>query len=611
MWYIVADLTLTNKNMHIKSLILTFAVAAWFVWPAVTHAAPNTVVGAFDTAGSANDVIVVGSYAYVADAGTGILVLNISNPAAPTLAGSYSTGVTDVSQIDIDDTRLYVAGGTKLTILDIANPVVPQLLGTYTDAGGMSIGNVASAGNYAYITGRLPSNQPTLEVLDVSNPAAPPLVGSLAVSNNADLTVSGNYVYVVGGQTVDIVNVYSTLNPTLTLAGTYTSPTTSTNYLGVQVFGSNAYLNDTITGLTLVSVANPSAPTLTANFPGQYGSGLAISNGYVFLGGYFTGGLIVYDIASTGTPVYVTSISGSGNAYGVTVANDTAYVAAGTSGVELIDVSKPDTIAPIVTPAGDPAPVIMPGGTYTDPGVTVTDNVGGTGTTVTGKVNTGTVGKYILTYTVTDRAGNVTTVKRTVIVGPAVEKLILKNNTYALKVGTKSMLLKPFGTYRGAAFGRRLIVDKKTNPFYVFVSYGAMAKPEFVMYNASGKLVTRQNLAPISAKGLQTEITSNPVTLSVFFAIAPKAPGLTATIFNVSKSGFKSLKTVTAAKGAGTLVMKWLRGYTDEYILATLVKGKTVKPLVWRYNGSKKSFVRDTKFDTTKLVWTKTTVKLK
>ena len=608
----------TTLNRHLRTpcprsrlFVLTLATVGLFVWPVVTRAATDKIIGTFNTDGTAQDVIVVGNYAYVADGSNGVAVVNISNPAAPTLAYTYDTPGT-ATQVNVSGSVLYVADTTAVQILSLGNPAAPAFLGAYA-ATGLTVTNVVADGTHLYVLGAL-TGTTVLEVLNVANAGSPVKTGSLAVNGGTAIALSGNYVYTAGGTKLDIVDISA--YPTLTLAGTYTDPNAAAVYRGVQVYGSIAYINDAALGMHGVAIATPAAPTPTfesaTQFPSTpFGAGIAISNGYVFLTQTAAGGLAIYDITSTGSPVYVDTYSGSAPANAVTIANDVAYVAAGSAGLQLINVAHPDAIPPAVTPIGDLAPVVAPGGKYTDPGVTVTDNVGGTGTEVSGTVDTSKVGEYLLTYIVTDRAGNTTTVKRRVIVGPSIEKLKLKNNTYTLPVGKKRLILKPFAGYRGAVLGRKLIVDTKKNPFYVFIATGAIRQPKFVMYNASGKLVTRQNLIAISVNGLQVAIVPNPSTLSIFFTIAPKTNGLTATIFNVSKSGFKSLKRVTVTPGTGTLVMKWLKGYTNEYALVTLVKGKTATPYVWRYNGSKKSFVRDKKFDTTRLSWTKTSIRLK
>ncbi|MDI6756244.1 MAG: hypothetical protein QME78_17875 [Thermodesulfobacteriota bacterium] len=48
-------------------------------------------VGYYDTPGYAYGVAVSGNYAYVADGGSGLRIINISDPATPTEAGFYDT----------------------------------------------------------------------------------------------------------------------------------------------------------------------------------------------------------------------------------------------------------------------------------------------------------------------------------------------------------------------------------------------------------------------------------------------------------------------------------------------------------------------------------------
>jgi len=79
-------------------------------------------------------------------------------------------------------------------------------------------------------------------------------------------------------------------------------------------------------------------------------------------------------------------------------------------------VASTDIIAPVITLIGANPMTVAQGSTFVDPGSTVTDNVDtGLTATVTGSVNTATVGTYTLTYNVKDTAGNTATaVTRTV-----------------------------------------------------------------------------------------------------------------------------------------------------------------------------------------------------
>lgn len=80
-------------------------------------------------------------------------------------------------------------------------------------------------------------------------------------------------------------------------------------------------------------------------------------------------------------------------------------------------ITPADTTAPVITLLGQNPETIIVGGTYTEAGATATDNVDGDLTSkisVSGNINTGVVGTYTITYTVSDAAGNVATATRTV-----------------------------------------------------------------------------------------------------------------------------------------------------------------------------------------------------
>ena len=75
----------------------------------------------------------------------------------------------------------------------------------------------------------------------------------------------------------------------------------------------------------------------------------------------------------------------------------------------------PDTTAPIITILGNNPEVIRKNSIYSDVGATVLDNIDGLLTaTMTGTVDTTQIGDYIITYTATDLAGNISTATRTV-----------------------------------------------------------------------------------------------------------------------------------------------------------------------------------------------------
>jgi hypothetical protein len=85
----------------------------------------------------------------------------------------------------------------------------------------------------------------------------------------------------------------------------------------------------------------------------------------------------------------------------------------------LTSCTKDDTTAPVITLTGAASMTLDLGDTYTEPGFTATDDVDGdiTANVVTsGTVNTAQVGTYVISYTVSDAAGNTDTQERTVYV---------------------------------------------------------------------------------------------------------------------------------------------------------------------------------------------------
>ncbi len=84
-----------------------------------------------------------------------------------------------------------------------------------------------------------------------------------------------------------------------------------------------------------------------------------------------------------------------------------------------VSCTKDDITNPTITLNGDATMYLDLGDNFTDPGAVANDDKDGdlsTQITTTGTVNTDKVGEYVITYTVSDKAGNTTKEKRTVLV---------------------------------------------------------------------------------------------------------------------------------------------------------------------------------------------------
>ncbi|MCZ8242017.1 MAG: hypothetical protein O9323_09605, partial [Microcystis sp. LE19-131.1A] len=223
----------------------------------ISNPAAPTLKGNYDTSGYANGVQVVGNYAYVADNYSGLQIIDISNPATPTLKGNYNTSGF-ANGVQIVGNYAYVAdSGSGLQIIDISNPATPTLKGNYGTSGG-ALG-VQVVGNYAYVA----DNYSGLQIIDISNPAAPTFKGNYDTSGPArDVQVVGNYAYVADGSFgLQIIDISNPAAPTL--KGNYN---TSGSAYDVQIVGNYAYVADYEGGLQILDVSdftNPSTSTVT------------------------------------------------------------------------------------------------------------------------------------------------------------------------------------------------------------------------------------------------------------------------------------------------------------------------------------------------------------
>ncbi len=194
----------------------------------ISNPAAPAYSGKLDIASESWDVKVSGNTAFVANYG-GIRAVNITNKAAPALLSTLNLG-NSPRKIDLVGTKLYAATATTMDIIDISNPAAMALLGSYTMGGGNEAFSVVVSGNYAFVA-KYGGN--AVLVLDVSNAAAPVLVktiGSIGVGSATSpygLNLDGTNLLVSAGSAganggIYIYNVADPLNPVL--KGTLDSP---------------------------------------------------------------------------------------------------------------------------------------------------------------------------------------------------------------------------------------------------------------------------------------------------------------------------------------------------------------------------------------------------
>ena len=311
-----------------------------------TPSSPSRV-GKVVLPGAVMDIALLGQYAYVAALEGGLQVVKISNPAAPSICGFYSTtNRASAEGIAILGGLAYVADDyAGIQIFDLANPVVPALLSSKSFGDGVAVKVKASgSGVLAYV-----STGAGLCVLDVSQPSSPVLLGQTAVGDDGiygSIALYGNSVI---GPTIDgTIHMIDVSQPSapkdLTLK---TGDNGTGGYSQVAVAGNYLYAESSVSGLgfTVFSISGTNLTRVGRNgsvfSPGGYYQKMLISGSraYVAAGGT---GLQIVDISSPSNPLSVAAFADSGlyGNYGA-VGMTGNYLCVGAGDFKVFNVSQP------------------------------------------------------------------------------------------------------------------------------------------------------------------------------------------------------------------------------------------------------------------------------
>jgi hypothetical protein len=283
----------------------------------ISNPSAPTFVGSYGTPGNARDVEIVGNLAYIADDWSGLRIVNISNPSAPTLVGSYDTpGFAE--DVEIVGNYAYIAdGGGWLQIVNISNPSAPTLVGSYDTPGYAR--DVEIVGNYAYI-----ADDTSLQIVNISNPANPTLVGSFTTRRSArEVEIVGNLAYVVGYPSeIEVIDISNPSSPTA--KEYYGTPSYAYD---VEVVGNLLYVADNL-GLSIFDVYNSTPlPSLSIN-------DVSITEGN---SGTKT---LTFTVTRTGTPTGAITVNYATADNTATTANNDYVATSGTLNFATTDVTK-------------------------------------------------------------------------------------------------------------------------------------------------------------------------------------------------------------------------------------------------------------------------------
>jgi hypothetical protein len=279
------------------------------------------------------DVVISGTYAYLADGNSGLRVISIADPAYPFQVGFYDTPSEAMDLAVAGDTAYVADNSGGLRIIDVSDPANPRETGAWRGTAFC----VAVAGQYAYV-----GEGSGMHVIDVSNPASPQQVGFIdAVRAIYSIATAGHYVYAGATRNFGdyhiglwVIDVSDPAHPQVTGHAPDVRP------YGVTVVGNYAYIAEVLNGLCIIDISNPSYPIKIGSHYIGNGSNVAVADGYAYVAGSSLG-LHIFNVADPTNTSEVSSYDTPDDVQSVVVAGDYAYVYDQYQNFYLINVSEP------------------------------------------------------------------------------------------------------------------------------------------------------------------------------------------------------------------------------------------------------------------------------
>jgi CSLREA domain-containing protein len=320
----------------------------------ISNSAQPKVVGAsVELPDIVQGVVVREKYAYVADGGGGLRILNISEPSNIYEVSYFNTWASGVAIFEGSDRNyVYVVDG-DFKILDVSDAVNPFVVATVSTPGRALA--VALEDGMAYIA----DGEAGLQIVDVTNPTQALLVNSVALPGLAygvaieKDTMGKTFAYIADGEKggLQLLDVSTPEKPVAV-----SSIDTKGDAREIAVANSHIFVANGQKGLMVVDATRPDSPGIIGEYdsPG-YALGITVNETIAYLADGAS--LIDLDVSEPTNPTRLGSYDVLGAAYSVTLERKTlngkerifAYVADYYEGMYVLDVTEPDLRPTVVS----------------------------------------------------------------------------------------------------------------------------------------------------------------------------------------------------------------------------------------------------------------------
>lgn len=283
--------------------------------------------------------------------GPRMFVLDVTNPAAPSVVGRSVVLTATVRWIHSEPGIAYVLDSKQLRIFDVSSPSLPTLLSSTPMVGDCYSGvySPTATNKWIYVAAGAVGG---VRALDVTNPLAVVQHDYYDSPGQAyGLARAGSYLYLADGTSG--LRVLSVTDPTNILpvgsvaAGGYES------FLSVAVYGDVAYVGTSLGRFLAFNVSDPAHPAQRGSVTlstGAYVWSVYVVGGAKAYAAAERAGLFALNITDPDNPTIDGYADTPGRSRGVLVSNSVAYLA-DFYGVRTFDVSNPTPVQVGVYPA--------------------------------------------------------------------------------------------------------------------------------------------------------------------------------------------------------------------------------------------------------------------
>jgi hypothetical protein len=341
---------------------------------------------------SAENICISNNLAVVAAGNSGILILDVSDPANPVLTGQCSVGYAEY--LDVQDNYAFAyVNDNNLNIVNLDDPANPESISEISISG---CGQISVTSDYAFVA----EGTYGLEVIDISNPYEP-FSSTLIPPDHMNASVKASQgqddiIFIAASYDgLTVVDISDISNPvklsSLRRFTPYKSAAALYNVYVLENSSEGGCKSDN--SLTIINTYDKENLLEMSSLPLEYPLDIALKNDFSYIADS-TGGLKVIDISNERNPFITgslslpdaTSVELSGSqayildsenhfvsvnisnpqnpsvsgycdlpgAYDLLVYGNYAYVTCGTNGLKVVDISSPSN--PVVLSSGSALP---------------------------------------------------------------------------------------------------------------------------------------------------------------------------------------------------------------------------------------------------------------